>query len=149
MAVREFFHRCGMGMQLILHTATYAAAMLLCKCAVSLIAGDGSIETAAVLQMMAMALLFALIEAQLFPVGVIFLPSMLAFRSLIWVATCNLLFAGGAMYFRWFPGIPIWGSRLLLLLLELSLAAMWFGMHVVLRIQTAEIHRSFHLRHEK
>lgn len=147
--MREFFHRCGMGMQLILHTATYAAAMLISKCVVSLIAGEGTLEVSTVLEMMLLALLFALIEARLFPVGVIFLPSMLAFRSLIWVATCNLLFAGGAMYFRWYPGIPIWGSWLLLLILELVLVAMWFGMHVVLRIQTAEINRSFHLMHEK
>lgn len=142
--MRAFFHAYGFGMQLKLHMALYAIAMLFCKCVVSLLMGEAAVEVSTILEMIVVAFVFAIVEALLFPTGIVFARSVLGFRSLIWVAICNLLFAGGAMVFHWFEGIPLWGAWVLLFVLELGLGAMWFGTHVVLRIQTAELNRSLH-----
>ncbi|MGI6028383.1 MAG: hypothetical protein ACOX81_03100 [Candidatus Heteroscillospira sp.] len=139
--MRKLFRFYGWGMSLLLHAAVYALAMILCKCVVCLIMKEPAIEVNAVLEMLAMSVVFVCIEAALFPRGIVFAGSILAFRTAIWVALCNLLFAAGAMAFRWYPGIPLWGSCALLLVLELCLTALWFGSNVVLRIQNAELGR--------
>ena len=140
--MKQFFRFYGWGMQMKLHMALYAVALLFFKCVVCLLMGEKSVEVAVILEMIAAAFLFAVAESFLFPAGLVLARSVLAFRTVIWVAVCNLLFAGGAMALHWYPGLPLWGGWLLLLVLELGLAAMWFGTHVVLRIQTAELNRS-------
>lgn len=140
--MRGFFRFYGWGMQMKLHMGIYAVAMLFIKCFVCIFMGEESIEVRTVLEMIILAMIFAIIESALFPTGIILAKSVLGFRSLMWVAICNLLFAGGAMVFHWFDNIPVWGSWVLLFILEIGLAAMWFGSHVVLRIQTAELNKS-------
>ena len=140
--MKRFFHFWGWGMQMKLHMALYAVAMLFCKCMVCLLQGEGSVEVSTVLEMILIAFLFAAAESFLFPAGIVLSGSVLGFRTAIWAAVCNLLFAGGAMAFHWYPNIPLWGAWVLLLILELFLCAMWFGTHVVLRIQTAELSRA-------
>lgn len=48
---------------------------------------------------------------------------------------------GGAPCWGWFSGRPLWGSVLLILFLELCLAAVWFADCVALRRESRKLNR--------
>ena len=60
----------------------------------------------------------------------------------VWVVCANVLYIGGALVFGWFPGVPLWGDILLILLLECGLAAIWFGEQVACWRDTRALNRS-------
>ena len=69
---------------------------------------------------------FACMETALFPHGKNLLAEKK--RVALWAVLANVIFLGCGWGLHWFPGVPLWGGLLLVLLLEYALAAMWYAL---------------------
>lgn len=90
--------------------------------------------------MWAAAFAFALVESAIFPEGLDAHQHPL--RTVLWAAAGNAAFLGGALGFGWFRGVPLWAAAALVVVLELGLFSMWFGTHVVMRADSAQLNQS-------
>ena len=109
--------------------------------ALNALAGEGSVSSLTMLQMLLVSMAVAILESFLFPEGRELEPSALRVRTVWWGLLCNLGFVGGALALGWFSNVPLWGGIFLVLFLEWGLSAMWFGLHVALRRDTRSLNR--------
>lgn len=124
-------------MRMKLHMAMYTFAAVFLKVMYNLIQGVFAVQSIDLLTMWLMGLALAVIESALLPEN----TDWSAARSVVWLAAANVLFVGGAACFHWFPGVPLWGALVLILITEMGLGMMWFGNRFVLRIDSAELTR--------
>lgn len=122
-------------MEMKLRMALYTFVAIFIKIVFNLLQGENAIEIAELLSMWGISLLFAIAETVIFPGE----RDCTKWRSFLWLILANICFAGGAVLFKWFAGIPAWGGVLLLLLLELGLGMMWFGDRFVLKMDSAQL----------
>ena len=131
-------------MQMKLHMALYTFAAVFFKIICNLLQGSRQVSIVDLATIWLVSLVFAILETVLFPENA---PCTKG-RSLLWLATANLCFVGGALLFGWFQGVPVWGGALLILGLELGLGMMWFGDRFVLKMDTAQLNEQL-LRYQQ
>lgn len=122
-------------MQMKLHMAMYTFVAIFLKILCNMLQGIETIAIQELVTMWLVSLVFAMAETAIFPEN----AACTKGRSLIWLVSANVCFAGGALVFKWFAGVPDWGGWLLLAFLELGLGLMWFGDRFVLRMDSAEL----------
>lgn len=126
-------YRWSMQMKLRMGLYTFTAIFLKMVC--NLLMGVNSIPIRELLTMWLTCLLFAVLESAIFPEN----SECTGARTALRLAAGNLCFIGGAVLFGWFAGVPVWGSVILVLFLELGLGLMWFGDRFVLKMDSAEL----------
>lgn len=127
-------------MQMKLHMAMYTFVAIFLKILYNLLHGVDMIRITDLLSMWVTCMIFAILESAIFPTG----SSCTKVRSALWFATANLLFIGTALLFRWFAPIPLWGTIILIVFLELGLVLMWFGDQFVLKMDSAQLTKKLH-----
>ena len=147
----EFIRFYSWGLSMKFHMAVYTLALVFFKAIFNALAGEGSVSSLTMLQMLLVSMAVAILESFLFPEGRELEPSALRVRTVWWGLLCNLGFVGGALALGWFSNVPLWGGIFLVLLgmfgaamaffLEWGLSAMWFGLHVALRRDTRSLNR--------
>lgn len=133
------------GMNVKFHMALYTVAILCFAGIAALVWGDGAVSVWHMLQMLLLSFAMGIVEYALFPVERVLEGDALVKATILWAACANVLFVGGALVFGWFAIAPVWYSVLMLVLLELSLVAMWFGLHIALRADTAQLNSGLRL----
>lgn len=123
------------------HMAIYTLALVFFKALVNLLTGVYAVDSLTMLQMLLVSMAVAILESFLFPDGQDLPKELMPRRTVWWALMCNVGFLGGALAFRWFAGVPAWGAAILLVWLELGLAAMWFGLHVALKKDTRQLNK--------
>lgn len=137
----EFIRFYSWGLSMKFHMAVYTLALVFFKAIFNALAGEGSVSSLTMLQMLLVSMAVAILESFLFPEG----PGAGAVRP----AGCGPSvgaavqpgFVGGALALGWFSNVPLWGGIFLVLFLEWGLSAMWFGLHVALRRDTRSLNR--------
>lgn len=124
-------------MQMKLRMGIYTLALLLCKMVWNAIQGVNYVLSLEIVGMWIACQIFAMAETAILPQG----KNPTPLRTVAWVLVGNGIFWGGSVWLGWFAGVPVWGGALLVLLLEASLAAMWFGDHVAMRADSAVLNR--------
>ena len=124
-------------LQMKLRMGIYALALIVCKMTWNAIGGVYTVRSLDLLTMWLAALAFAVLEMLLLPAG----AERTKGRVALWVICGNVLFWGGALLLGWFRGIPVWGGAILVLLLEMSLGAMWYGDRLMMRMDSANLNR--------
>ena len=137
----EFIRFYSWGLSMKFHMAVYPLALVFFKAIFNALAGEGSVSSLTMLQMLLVSMAVAILESFLFPEGRELEPSALRVRTVWWGLLCNLGFVGGALALGWFSNVPLWGGIFLVLFLEWGLSAMWFGLHVALRRDTRSLNR--------
>ena len=137
----EFIRFYSWGLSMKFHMAVYTLALVFFKAIFNALAGEGSVSSLTMLQMLLVSMAVAILESFLFPEGRELEPSALRVRTVWWGLLCNLGFVGGALALGWFSNVPLWGGIFLVLFLEWGLSAMWFGLHVALRRDTRSLNR--------
>lgn len=122
-------------MQMKMHMAMYTFVAIFLKILCNMLQGIETISIQELVTMWLVSLVFAMVETVIFPEN----AACTKGRSLIWLVSANACFAGGALIFGWFTGLPGWGGWLLLAFLELGLGLMWFGDRFVLKMDSAEL----------
>lgn len=135
--MKEFmrFYRWGMNMKL--HMAIYTLALVFFRGLIEILLGNDSISLLMLVQMLLTSMVVAIIESFCLPDKLN--EDALKQRTILWVLMCNLLFIGASVIFQWFNDIPAWGYIILILILEGGLFAMWFGVHVVQKMDTRDL----------
>ena len=137
----EFIRFYSWGLSMKFHMAIYTLALVFFKAIFNALAGEGSVSSLTMLQMLLVSMAVAILESFLFPEGRELEPSALRVRTVWWGLLCNLGFVGGALALGWFSNVPLWGGIFLVLFLEWGLSAMWCGLHVALRRDTRSLNR--------
>ena len=115
------------GVETKYHMGLYFSAAVSFKGLVSVLMGGWTVEILTLLEMLLACFAFACLESAIFPHGKEWPKEGQGKRVLLWAALANLIFAGCGWALCWFPGIPLWGALVLLLILEYCLAAMWYA----------------------
>jgi hypothetical protein len=124
-------------LQMKLRMGIYALALILCKMAWNAIEGVYTVRSLDLLTMWLAAMAFAVVEMLLLPDG----AERTTGRVALWVVSGNVLIWGGSVLLGWFRGIPVWGGAILVVLLEMSLAAMWYGDRLRMQKDSANLNR--------
>ncbi len=138
----------GWAMRMKLRMSLYIVTLLCCKIFWNWTQGILFVQSLDILTIFGVCLLFAMLESAILPADRD--PTLL--RTGLWTAAANAIFCGGAYLSGWFQGIPVWGAGVLIALLELSIALMWFGDHVAMRADSARLNRqlkAFQRRQER
>lgn len=139
--MKQFIRLYGWGTNLKLHMAIYAVALIITDCLVQWLMGVRALPILTLVEIIAVALVVAVLEAIIFPQDGDWEGGAMARRTALWALMCNLCFIGASVAFGWFAGIPVWAAALLAVYLECGLAAMWFAMHVALKRDTRRLNR--------
>ena len=134
--MKEFLRFYRWGMEVKLYMSIYTLALVFFRGIVAVLQGEDSVNVWIMLEMLLVSFAFACAQYVLLPVGQTFERPERRRRTVVWTVLGNLLFLGGAAVFRWFPGLPGWGTAVLVAMLELGLLAMWFGDQVARRRDT-------------
>ena len=136
--MKGFLHFYSWGMEVKLYMSIYTAAVVFFQGITEVLQGRYSISVWVLLEMLLVSFGFAAIQYVVLPAGNWTSKKGLA----AWAVSANVLYIGGALVFGWFPGVPLWGDILLILLLECGLAAIWFGEQVACWRDTRALNRS-------
>ena len=126
----EFIRFYSWGLSMKFHMAIYTLALVFFKAIFNALAGEGSVSSLTMLQMLLVSMAVAILESFLFPEGRELEPSALRVRTVWWGLLCNLGFVGGALALGWFSNVPLWGGIFLVLFLEWGLynaLVSWIG----------------------
>lgn len=99
----EFIRFYSWGLSMKFHMAVYTLALVFFKAIFNALAGEGSVSSLTMLQMLLVSMAVAILESFLFPEGRELEPSALRVRTVWWGLLCNLGFVGGALALGWFP----------------------------------------------
>lgn len=147
--MKEFFSFYRWGMNMKFHMSIYTIALLSIKSVVNLLQGSDMVSIWTMLEMLVLSLVLAVCETFLFPEEKELTPAALRSRTVVWALLVNILFIGGSIGFRWFSSVPVWGGIALMAFLEGGAFAMWIGMHVALKKDTARLNRKLKVFQEE
>ena len=136
--MKGFLHFYSWGMEVKLYMSIYTAAVVFFQGITEVLQGRYTISVWVLLEMLLVSFVFAAIQYAVLPAGNWSSKKGLA----VWVVCANVLYIGGALVFGWFPGVPLWGDILLMVLLECGLVAVWFGEQVACGRDTRALNRS-------
>ena len=103
----EFIRFYSWGLSMKFHMAVYTLALVFFKAIFNALAGEGSVSSLTMLQMLLVSMAVAILESFLFPEGRELEPSALRVRTVWWGLLCNLGFVGGALALGWFSNVPL------------------------------------------
>ena len=126
------FYRWGMEMKY--NMGLYFAGLVFMKAISDAVMGRFAMDTLTLLEMLFTSMLFACAQSALFPRHKE--QKNLRRSTVVWAALAQVAFVGGAATMGWFAPTTWWMYVILLVTLELSLLAMWFGFHVALKWDT-------------
>ena len=132
--VRNFLKTYRWGMEMKYNMGLYFSGLVFMKAISDAVAGRFSMDTLVLMEMLFTAMAFASVESFLFPRRKE--QRTLGRNTVLWVLLAHLAFVGGAVRMGWFAPTPAWMAAVLLITFELSLLAMWFGFHVVMKADT-------------
>lgn len=92
----EFIRFYSWGLSMKFHMAVYTLALVFFKAIFNALAGEGSVSSLTMLQMLLVSMAVAILESFLFPEGRELEPSALRVRTVWWGLLCNLGFVGGS-----------------------------------------------------
>ena len=136
--MKQFLRFYAWGVEVKLYMSIYTAAVVFFQGITEVLQGRYTISVWVLLEMLLVSFVFAAIQYAVLPAGHWSSKKGLA----VWVVCANVLYIGGALVFGWFPGVPLWGDILLILLLECGLVAVWFGEQVACWRDTRALNRS-------
>ena len=136
--MKQFLRFYAWGVEVKLYMSIYTAAVLFFQGITEVLQGRYSISVWGLLEMLLVSFVFAAIQYAVLPAGQWSSRGRLA----AWAVSANVLYIGGALVFGWFPGVPLWGDILLIVLLECGLVAVWFGEQVACCRDTRALNRS-------
>lgn len=128
------------GLDMKYRMSLYTVAAVFFKAVANALSGIYTVDSLILLEMLLVSLVFASLETLLFPTG----KDWGADRqklALLWSGLANLFYIGAALLLGWFRGVPLWGGALLVLLLELGIAAMWYALYLSARRDTENLNR--------
>ena len=131
------FYLCGLNTKYCM--GLYFAAAVSFKGLVNALLGLWTVDTLILLEMLLACFAFACMETALFPHGKNLLAEKK--RVALWAVLANVIFLGCGWGLHWFPGVPLWGGLLLVLLLEYALAAMWYALWLNEKRDTAALNQ--------
>lgn len=134
--MKEFVHFYNWGLAVKLYMGLYTIAMLFAKGVVVLLQGGDAINVWVILEMTLTAFAASIVQYACFPPNRDLERPALLRRTALWAAAFNALFIGMALAFGWFSGVPAWGALILIAVLEVSLFAVWMGVHVTKKLET-------------
>ena len=137
----EFVRFYGWGITVKYHMALYTVGLVSAAGGVQWLMGRRELPIPMLVEMLLAAAAVAVLESWIIPFGREWEGRAFVCRTALWALVCNLGFAGGAALLGWFSGTPLWGGALLILILELCLAAVWFADRVALRRESRELNR--------
>ena len=143
--MKQFLRFYAWGVEVKLYMSIYTAAAVFFQGITEVLQGRYTISVWMLLEMLLVSFVFAAIQYAVLPVGSWNSKKGLA----VWAVSANMLYIGGTLVFGWFPGVPLWGDILLILLLECGLAAIWFGEQVACWRDTKLLNRSLQKFQEK
>ena len=88
----EFIRFYSWGLSMKFHMAVYTLALVFFKAIFNALAGEGSVSSLTMLQMLLVSMAVAILESFLFPEGRELEPSALRVRTVWWGLLCNLGF---------------------------------------------------------
>lgn len=138
----EFIRFYSWGLSMKFHMAVYTLALVFFKAIFNALAGEGSVSSLTMLQMLLVSMAVAILESFPFPGGPGELePSALRVRTVWWGLLCNLGFVGGALAGAGFP-MCRFGEHLPGALPGVGLVPpCGSGLHVALRRDTRSLNR--------
>ena len=137
----EFVRFYGWGIIVKYHMALYTVGLVSAAGAVRWLMGHRELPVPMLVEMLLVSAAVAALESWILPFDREWEGGTLLWRTVLWTLVCNLGFAGGGALLGWFSGMPLWGSVLLILFLELCLAAVWFADCVALRRESRKLNR--------
>lgn len=137
--MNEFLKFYKWGIEVKLYMAIYTVALLCAKCVFELLSGNVSVNIIIIFEMLIVCFAASLLQRACFPAYTEFERKSLINHTSLWAILTNVLFIGASVLLGWFPGIPFWGIAVLLILLEISLAAMWVAFYIVQKIDTQKL----------
>ena len=140
--MNEFIRFYGWGVNMKFHMAIYTLALVSTDSLALWLMGARSVPILVLVEMALVSFGVAVLESWIFPRDRAFEGKTMVRRTALWALMCNMGFAGGAVVFGWFRGVPVWAGALLVLFLEWGLGAMWFGMHVALKKDTESLNQT-------
>lgn len=147
--MKEFFSFYRWGMNMKFHMSIYTIALLSVKSVVNLLQGSDVVSIWTMIEMVVVSMVLAICETFLFPEEKELPSAALRNRTVVWAVLLNVLFLGGSLFFHWFSGVPAWGAAALIAFLEGGAFAMWIGMHVALKKDTARLNRKLKVFQEE
>ena len=136
--MKQFLRFYSWGMEVKLYMSLYTTALVVFQGITEALQGRFAASVWIMLEMLLVSFVFAAIQYAVLPAG----NWSSTKGPAVWVVCANVLYIGGALVFDWFPGVPLWGDILLILLLECGLAAIWFGEQVACWRDTRALNRS-------
>ena len=136
--MKQFLRFYAWGVEVKLYMSIYTAAVVFFQGITEVLQGRYTISVWVLLEMLLVSGVFAAIQYAVLPAGNWSSKKGLA----VWVVCANVLYIGGALVVDWFPGVPLWGDILLMVLLECGLVAVWFGEQVACWRDTRALNRS-------
>jgi len=106
----------------------YTTAAVFYKAVVSALLGEFSVDSRTMLEMLLVSFLFAFAETVLFPRGKSWGEAAMGRRAALLAVLANVVYIGGALVFDWFPGVPAWWAAVMIAVLEVGLAALWYAL---------------------
>lgn len=128
------------GLKMKYHMGIYTVAGIFCKAIANALQGVYHVDTLTMLEMLVVSMVFASMETAIFPEGKVLGDSF--WRTVLWAFLANVMYVGGALVMGWFQGIPLWGGILLVVILEVAMAAMLYAMWLKKRWDTRNLNRS-------
>lgn len=120
----------------------YFTAVVFFKSLINALLGIWTIEILTLAEMVAACFLLAALEVALFPEEKKRLTE--GKRIAAWTVLANIIAIGCAWGLNWFPGMPVWGNILLILILEAGLLAMWYALRLREKRDTAALNKGLH-----
>ncbi len=143
--MQEFNRAYLWGLDMKYRMGLYATIAVFQKAIVNALLGEFSVDSLTMLEMLLVSFLFASAETAVFPTGKNWAEPAMGRRTALWAALANAVYIGSALGFGWFRGIPIWGAAVLLVILELVLASLWYALLLENRRDTKLLNET--LRH--
>ena len=125
------------GMSMKYHMGLYFSGLFFMKAISDAAAGRFQMDTLVLMEMLLVCMAFASVESWLFPH--FSRQRDLGRNTVLWVLLAHLCFVGGAVWLHWFDPTPVWMAAILVITFELSLLAMWFGLHVAMKLDSQEL----------
>ena len=136
--MKQFLRFYAWGVEVKLYMSLYTTTLVVFQGITEALQGRFAASVWIMLEMLLVSFVFAAIQYAVLPAGNWSSKKGLA----VWVVCANVLYIGGALVFGWFPGVPLWGDILLMVLLECGLVAVWFGEQVACWRDTRALNRS-------
>ncbi len=136
--MKGFLRFYAWGVEMKLYMSIYTVALIFFQCLTEALQGRFAVSIWTMLDMLMTSMALSMIQYVLLPAG----EWGNGKRVAVWLVCANVLYLGGAALFGWFPGVPVWGRIVLVLIVEGGLAAVWFGERVARWRDTRALNRS-------